>query len=250
MKVYLVTSQVTYIPENYYDLFAGLMRTHHYDIAGLIILKNLDLSLFKQILGLPLLGAPKLCLQLLKNVSELPFDPRVKLFKEHQKEVHYLKTVNDEPAHQLWQSIRPDLLINARTRCIYKKKTLKAPSLGCVNIHHGLLPKYRGTLCDLYALSEGREAGFSIHKMNPKIDDGEIYEVHPVVEAKTDQKDYLSYLKQSAIAEAKALGNFLDKIKTLQQLPQGQENICSDIVMSTTPTKKMIGQFKKKGMIL
>lgn len=247
MKVYLVTSSVTYIPNNYYDLFEGLLRENSSLIAGIIILKNLDFSLFKQVIGLPVLGAPKLCGQLCKNILSLKSDPRVKLFQHHHKEVHYLDSMNGSLAQKLLKKLAPDLLINARTRCIYKKKTLAIPSLGCLNIHHGILPQYRGTLCDLYALSENRAAGFSIHKMNAKIDDGEIYHTQEVSQG---DLHYLDYLAKTPFQEAQALNQLLKEIETHKKLPQGRPNQTPEVTMTSTPSRSTIAEFKKRGMIL
>lgn len=247
MKVYLVTSLVTYIPRNYYDLFEGLLSSSSDEIAGIIILKNLDRNTLKQIIGLPLLGAPRLCFQLCKNIVNLADDARVKLFKKHHKEIYYLDNINSEKSLQLLSSLEADLLVNVRTRSIYKSKALKSAKLGCLNIHHGILPNYRGTLCDLYALGEDRPAGFSIHRMNKKIDDGEILHTQVV---SNEEKDYLSYLGKTGKREAEALSQLLKKTKELGKIPPGLENKSDQVIITTTPTRKQIKQFQAKGMTL
>lgn len=247
MKVYLVTSLVTYIPKNYYDLFEELLSRCPEQISGIIILKNLDRQTLKQIIGLPYLGAPKLCFQLCKNILSLRDDPRVKLFKKHQKEIYYLDNINSEQSLKLLASLQPDLLVNVRTRNIYRSKALSSARLGCLNIHHGLLPKYRGTLCDLYALSENRPAGFSIHRMNKKIDDGEILHTQEVSQA---EKDYLQYLARTGKVEAEALSRLLIQTKELGKIPPGLENKSDQVIITCTPTRKQMKQFHAKGMTL
>src|SRR5690606_523522 len=110
--------------------------------------------------------------------------------------------------------------------CIYKRSILQAPRLGCLNVHHGLLPRYRGTMCDLYALSEGREAGFSVHVMTPKLDAGPILR-RQIVGGGT--RDYLSYLRHTGPIEARVLTELVDEIENLGQLPTGDVNRCDDM---------------------
>jgi methionyl-tRNA formyltransferase len=49
------------------------------------------------------------------------------------------------------------------------------PRLGCINIHHAPLPRYRGMMPNFWQLYHGEKSvGITIHKINPKIDEGEI----------------------------------------------------------------------------
>ena len=97
---------------------------------------------------------------LTRNIVELPLKRREKLISGRDLPTLRAKTMKD-PRIIAWirgQDI--DLVINLRTRCIYRSEVLDASKLGCINIHHGLLPLYRGAMCDLFALSENRPAGF------------------------------------------------------------------------------------------
>jgi len=42
------------------------------------------------------------------------------------------------------RNIEPDLLVTAAYGKILSKELLEVPSLGCINVHASLLPKYRG----------------------------------------------------------------------------------------------------------
>lgn len=249
IRVLFVTSQVTYIPRNYLDLFKEfLSENSSVEVAGLILLQNLDFSLLKSVAGLSYLGANKVQRSLLKNIIELPLKKRENLFTKRELPVAIFKSMNDASAIKWVKEKNIDIIINVRTRCIYKSEILSIPKLGCINIHHGILPKYRGTMCDLYALSENREAGFTIHQMNKKIDDGLIFTAKAV--SKGDDNDYVNYLQKGAAIEGRELSKLMDEIARNKVLPDGTENRTQEKVYTKNPTRQQIKNFKRKGMIL
>ena len=66
------------------------------------------------------------------------------------------------------------LLINCGTPRILSKKILKAPTIGVLNCHPGILPKYRGCTCTEWALYHNDKIGNTCHLMTSKIDEGPI----------------------------------------------------------------------------
>jgi methionyl-tRNA formyltransferase len=168
------------------------------------------------------------------------------LFKSHSIPVLYTKDIND-PNVILWlKQTEKDLIINMRTRCIYKKSILEVPRLGCVNVHHGILPEQRGLFCDLYALADNMKAGFTIHKMTERIDGGHIF----YQENFEKDKNYIDYLEKVSLREGIAIANFINQVTRKGVLPRGWSNKCSKPIITTTPSFKVIKQLQYKGMIL
>lgn len=66
-----------------------------------------------------------------------------------------------------------DVVLNF-TGHIYKRELLDAPKICCLNKHSSLLPKYRGLFPVFWAYLNGDDIGITIHKMNERIDAGEI----------------------------------------------------------------------------
>lgn len=252
MKVLIVTSQITYIPGNYHQLLRGLLefgqKTPQIEVVALAGIKTLNASLLKTILGLPLLGVRDLPTSLTRNILYLPLQRRLRL--SHEYKVPYLTwdSMNSKTAINYVKEKEIDLILNLRTRDIYKNDILKAPKLGCINLHHGLLPDYRGTFCDLYALSERRPAGFSLHKMERKIDHGDIYAVETV----SDQYEpsYMNYLKKTEEKELEIIKEFLKRVMENKALPVGMKNTSENIKYSKNPDRKQIKEFLAQGMIL
>ena len=69
----------------------------------------------------------------------------------------------------------PDLIITCAYGQIISKEVLNLPSLGCINVHASLLPKYRGGAPIHRALMNGEEkTGVTIMYMDEKMDTGDI----------------------------------------------------------------------------
>jgi methionyl-tRNA formyltransferase len=220
MKTLVVTSRATFVPGNYDGLICSLMALPQ--VAGLLVLDNRR-GVLKTALGLVATGAWRTGLNLLANLQGPSHSRRQSACRAFGKRFCELSTINGSEAWELVRDLRVDLILNARTRFIYKTAILEAPRLGCLNIHHGLLPDERGAMCDLWALHEGRPAGFSIHRMAAKIDAGEILRR---VEVATGEKDYPRYLKKAVGMEFEVVKDLLAQIESEPGLT-GQPNLPS-----------------------
>ncbi len=69
----------------------------------------------------------------------------------------------------------PDLLIVASFGLIIPQRVLDVPSMGPVNVHPSLLPKYRGPSPLQWVIWNGeKETGISLIRMNNRMDEGDI----------------------------------------------------------------------------
>lgn len=249
MKTLIVTSDVTYVPHNQQPLFEELFSGAASHIAGLIVLDVVSANLFKQIAGLYFSGCTNFANCLVRNIIHLPLKKREALWKAHGSPILRARSMNEPRIIQWVRENNIDLIVNVRTRCVYREKILNTPKLGCVNIHHGVLPKYRGTFCDLYALSESRPAGFTIHRMNEEVDTGEILFSKEV--SNGNEKNYMKYLSTTGTEEGKALVNLINYIAEHGALPKGSPNRCSEPVVTKTPRGKAeIKNLRTSGMVL
>jgi methionyl-tRNA formyltransferase len=86
-----------------------------------------------------------------------------------------VENVNSKSFHQVLKEKKINLLVSVACPQILKKKLLDIPSLGCINIHYGLLPHYRGMYPSFWVLANNeKETGVSVHYMVEKIDAGDI----------------------------------------------------------------------------
>ncbi|MDZ4199727.1 MAG: formyltransferase family protein, partial [Kiritimatiellia bacterium] len=173
---------------------------------------------------------------------------RRRAYAAREKPVWMLPSIQSPDALRLVMENGFDLIVNARTRWIYKREILGAPPLGCINVHHGLLPEQRGTMCDLWALHERSEAGFSIHIMTPEVDAGPI--LIRVGVSEPDELDYIRYLKKACGLEREAVARVLEEIERTGCLP-GRPNIAPAVLaIRKNPTARQIGEMRRGGLKL
>jgi len=154
--------------------------------------------------------------------------------------------INDEKTVSWLKAMNLDLILNMRTRCIYKDIVLQAPRLGCVNIHHGLLPSQKGLFCDLHALANNEKTGFTIHTMTKRIDCGDILCREEVLE----NNNYMSYLKETALKEEVSIVDLIKKIASSDSLPPPLSIKRVNTAATTTPNREMLREVQQKGIIL
>ena len=244
MKTLLVTSAVTFVPHNYDGLVLPLAKDPHIEALVVIDNRSFDIVL-KALLLILSLAAPRMGWHLLKNFFDDSLKRKQAAYQAAGKKVFVVDDINSEQSLKLLNELQPDLILNARTRSFFKKKLLALPKLGCINIHHGLLPDQRGLMCDVWAHLFDTPAGFSIHEMTSKLDDGSLLKV---VEVPSDKKDYLASLDLGASLEAQAASNVLRDIDACGKIT-GQANLKTDAtVYRSNPRLRDFYRLRSKGV--
>ena len=87
---------------------------------------------------------------------------------------HFVLSHNDKKTLNIIKNDKLDLLINLGTPRILSYEIIKAPSIGILNCHPGILPYYRGCSCVEWALYNNDPVGNTCHLMSKKIDSGPI----------------------------------------------------------------------------
>ncbi len=102
--------------------------------------------------------------------------PPVKIWAlEKGLRIHQPESLKLEKEEEDLKNIVPDCIVAVAYGLILPKKILDIPSLGCINLHFSLLPKYRGAAPVNWALVKGEEVtGVTTFLMNEKMDEGDI----------------------------------------------------------------------------
>ena len=88
------------------------------------------------------------------------------------------KIKNNEEVRQLFQKLAPDACVVAAYGRILPQWLLDIPSLGCINVHASLLPKYRGAAPINWAIANGESVtGITIMRMDAGMDTGPIWAI-------------------------------------------------------------------------
>ena len=97
------------------------------------------------------------------------------------------------------KQIKPDLILTLAYGQILPQGLLDIPTLGCLNLHGSLLPKYRGAAPIQYALINNEIiTGMSLMEMTMKMDAGKVYATN-VVEI-SDEDNSTSLFEKMAVS--------------------------------------------------
>ena len=246
MQIILVTSDLTYVPKNYNDVFEYTINNASQHLAGVVIVRVSKISVLAKIPYLYFAGCKNIANTLIRNLADTLSGRKRKFLVELDIPFVFANNINDKRTIAWLKSIKPDLILNMRARCIYKEAVLQIPRLGCVNVHHGILPSQKGLFCDLYALADDKKAGFTIHQMTNGIDQGSIFSVQEA----DKNKNYIDYLKQVASEEKQGIVKFIGNVVQNNSLPESKPNQKQKSIFTTTPNFKKIKELQHKGIIL
>lgn len=128
--------------------------------------------------------------------------------------------------------LKPDLIVTAAFGQFLPDNLLEAPSLGAINVHASLLPKYRGGAPVHYAVMNGDErAGVTIMEMVSRMDAGDMLAQVDLPIEKTDDVgsmfDKLSFAGRDLLLETipKLIANELKAIPQDENLVSYSPNI-------------------------
>lgn len=123
--------------------------------------------------------------------------------------------VNSEECVRRLRNLSLDVVLSVAAPQIFREPLLKAPSWGCINVHSGPLPHYRGMMPVFWQLSRGeKRLGVTVHTVAEKIDGGDVLR-----QVFTDAVDGESLTQ--AILRTKRIGARL-VVETLEDIHAGR----------------------------
>ena len=130
---------------------------------------------------------------------KMVFSPVKELAIRHGIPVFQPDTFKDESAVEQLRALQPDVVAVVAYGRILPQRVLDIPAKGCVNIHASILPQYRGSAPNQWAVLDGlKETGVTAQHMVLKMDAGDVIDV-----AKTP------------IGENETAGELLDRLAVL-----------------------------------
>lgn len=101
--------------------------------------------------------------------------PSLKKFCQKNNINYYNPEKLNDKFLQIVRRLKPDICFSIYYRNIFSPDYISIPPMGFINIHPGLLPKYRGSVPTLWALlNNEEEIGSTIHYIDQGIDSGDI----------------------------------------------------------------------------
>ena len=166
--------------------------------------------------------------------------------RRHGVPLYNPPNINSEPFLRMVETnLRPDVLVSVSASQVFRRRILELPRHGCMNIHSGPLPRYRGMLPSFWVLAnQEKETAVTVHYMGTKLDDGDIIRQQrvPIAGGET---------MESLIHKTKQVGVGL-LLKALEDVEKGQvRTIPNDSEKATYysfPKKTDIRRFRKQGL--
>ena len=115
----------------------------------------------------------------IKYIFNKLFNKSVKQFlsSEGINLIELNESINSEKSLNKLRALQPDLLISIAGNEIFKKELINLAPKGCLNLHTGLLPKYRGLMPTFWAMkNKEKYIGVSVFFVDEGIDSGPIIE--------------------------------------------------------------------------
>ncbi len=107
--------------------------------------------------------------------QQLSTSPVKQLALQYDIPVRQPETLKTTEQQAELQSFRPDLMVVAAYGLLLPRAVLDSPTLGCVNIHASLLPRWRGASPIQQAILHGdEESGVTLMKMAEQLDAGDM----------------------------------------------------------------------------
>ncbi len=153
--------------------------------------------------------------------------------------------VNGSAFIQFLKKEEIDLVVSVSASQIFKEELLGIPPLGCINLHNGELPKYKGMLPNFWQMFNGEtHTTLTIHRMAVKLDEGDIIFTRKTeIGSNTTLEELIKRTKENS---ASALMDLLIDIAggaTLDGDPPGD----NDSAYYTFPKKEDVQEFRRRG---
>jgi methionyl-tRNA formyltransferase len=153
--------------------------------------------------------------------------------------------VNDQRLVAYVKEHNIDLIISVSASQIFHGDILAAPPMGCVNLHNGDLPRYRGMLPNFWQMHNGEERSvLTIHTMAQELDEGKIILQRSTPIGKGMPLDKL--IKDTKISSADTLVEWLagmDKKRLFATSAMDKSQEC----YYSFPTWRDVKEFKRRG---
>lgn len=140
---------------------------------------------------------------------------------------------------------RPDVLVSVACPYILKRSILGVAPLGCINVHHAPLPRYKGMMPTFWQMYHGESSvGLSVHYMAEKVDEGAVL-LRDELEIQPGESLH-QLVRRSKRHAAHCVATVLRQIQTNTQ------RVCKidDTAPSyfTFPTHEQIREFRSRGL--
>lgn len=142
------------------------------------------------------------------------------------------------------RQLNPDLIVSVAAPEIFRAPLLGAAPRGCINIHSGRLPRYRGMMPTFWQLLHGEKAvTVTVHRMVERLDAGSILATAELPILAADSLDRV--IRDSKQAGARLMINVLRRLR--QGAMEEQPLAMADAGYFKFPQPADVAEFRRRG---
>lgn len=154
------------------------------------------------------------------------------------------ESVNDEAYLEHVKRLAPDVIMSVAAPEIFRAPLLSIPRLGCINIHSGRLPAYRGMMPTFWQLLAGEShAVVTVHEMVEQLDMGRILGTLEFPLRERDRLDRV--IAETKQAGARLMFDVIEQLRTGTAVPRDLD--LSDAGYHSFPQPDDVRAFRKRG---
>lgn len=248
LRVLLVTENDPLYVRQFFDVFFDELPRDKVELVGVTVARA-----FHE----PLLKTARRVHRFYGTVDFLRLLPRYILAKLSGRSIAALASsrgfplveaasVNSQEYIDAVTALRPEMIVSVAAPEIFKSPLLKVASIGCLNIHSGKIPEYRGMMPTFWQMLEKKPAvTVTVHEMVPKLDAGGVVDTFDFALRENDSLDrVISGTKQEG---ARLMIRVLERIAATRQMPATTELDMSKARLFKFPQPDDVRRFRALG---
>jgi methionyl-tRNA formyltransferase len=246
LRVHFVTEDDPLYVIRFFDVFFAEYPRDQLEIVGVTVaapFRETRAATARRILSL--YGALGF-LRLLKRVAAAKLRRRSIAALARREEISLLPTrsVNDPTYVTSVRALEPDVIVSVAAPELFRHELLSVPRLGCINLHSGRLPTYRGMMPTFWQMLEGeRHATVTVHEMAPEVDAGRVLGTVTCAIERRDSVDRV--MAEAKIAGARLVIRVLGELATGTATPRRLE--MSEAAYYSFPRRHHAADLRRRG---
>lgn len=248
LRVLLVTENDPLYVRQFFDVFFAELPRDRVDLVGVTVSRAFHEPLLKTARRVHRFYGTADFLRLLPRyiLAKVAGQSIATLAEKHGFPILPAASVNAQEYIDRVKALRPEMIVSVAAPEIFKSPLLQIASIGCLNIHSGKLPEYRGMMPTFWQMLEGKPfVTVTVHEMVPKLDAGGVVDT---LEFPLQQRDSLDRVISGTKQEgARLMIRVLEKIAAARSMPETTPLDMSKARLFKFPQPADVAKFRDRG---
>jgi methionyl-tRNA formyltransferase len=248
LRVLLVTENDPLYVRQFFDVFFAELPRDRVDLVGVTVSRAFHEPLLKTARRVHRFYGTADFLRLLPRyiLAKLSGQSIATLAEKRGFPLLPVASVNSQDYIDRVKALRPEMIVSVAAPEIFKSPLLSVASIGCLNIHSGKIPEYRGMMPTFWQMLEGKPfVTVTVHEMVPKLDAGGVVDTFEFPLSDRDSLDrVISGTKQEG---ARLMIRVLERIAATRRMPEATPLDMSKARLFKFPQPVDVAKFRARG---